>query len=363
MIGQRSNLDQLSTTERRGAGQAPPDSVPTSTPATFALADISGADDLKAIEALTGTGSLHRTGSNTWVLRQSLHTTDTPQFARLGLGVAADATASLKSAGTTIPTSTATGDIVTAGGIGVAKTVWALGMNLGSPGNPVTTQVGLVLESAAANEPLCLAYNVSATGANAPLFWHRKGASGAEVAANAILGRFRWDGYKDGGYRQSANLTATVLSVGSSIVTSALDFSLADAATGALVVVMRLNGATSGVNIVNGNLTIGTTSETGLTGVGGARFASTTDASSFTAAAVIISGGLAIAKQCRVQTDLVVGSSIATNATTGFLYIPSCAGTPTGTPATIGSAVPLVVDRTNNKLYFYSGGAWRDAGP
>jgi hypothetical protein len=24
---------------------------------------------------------------------------------------------------------------------------------------------------------------------------------------------------------------------------------------------------------------------------------------------------------------------------------------------------PIVVNTTNNKLYFYSGGAWRDAGP
>lgn len=68
MIGSRSNLDQLSTTERRGAGQAPPDSVPTSTPSTFALADLSGADDIKAIEPLTGTGFLARTGTNTWAL-------------------------------------------------------------------------------------------------------------------------------------------------------------------------------------------------------------------------------------------------------------------------------------------------------
>lgn len=56
-------------------------------------------------------------------------------------------------------------------------------------------------------------------------------------------------------------------------------------------------------------------------------------------------------------------AALATNATTGFLYIPGCPGTPTGTPASYQSLVPLVVDTTNNKLYFYSGGAWRDAGP
>jgi hypothetical protein len=56
-------------------------------------------------------------------------------------------------------------------------------------------------------------------------------------------------------------------------------------------------------------------------------------------------------------------AAIATTATDGFLYVPSCAGTPTGTPTTYTGRVPLVVDTTNNKLYFYSTGAWRDAGP
>jgi len=55
--------------------------------------------------------------------------------------------------------------------------------------------------------------------------------------------------------------------------------------------------------------------------------------------------------------------TLATTATSGFLYIPTCSGTPTGTPVNVGSYSPLVVDKTNNKLYFYSSGAWRDAGP
>lgn len=56
-------------------------------------------------------------------------------------------------------------------------------------------------------------------------------------------------------------------------------------------------------------------------------------------------------------------AAIATTATDGFLYVPSCAGTPTGTPTAYTGRVPIVVDTTNNKLYFYSGGQWRDAGP
>lgn len=59
----------------------------------------------------------------------------------------------------------------------------------------------------------------------------------------------------------------------------------------------------------------------------------------------------------------VVGTTLTTTATDGFLYVPTCAGTPTGTPVSYGGAAPIVIDSTNNKLYFYSGGTWRDAGP
>jgi len=62
----------------------------------------------------------------------------------------------------------------------------------------------------------------------------------------------------------------------------------------------------------------------------------------------------------RIKDSNVVVSeaAIATTATKGFLYIPTCAGTPTGTPATFTGRSPIVVDSTNNKLYFYSGGSW-----
>ena len=51
--------------------------------------------------------------------------------------------------------------------------------------------------------------------------------------------------------------------------------------------------------------------------------------------------------------------SLATTATDGFFYIPTCNGTPTGTPTTITGFAPMVVDDVNNKLYVYIGGAWQ----
>lgn len=49
-------------------------------------------------------------------------------------------------------------------------------------------------------------------------------------------------------------------------------------------------------------------------------------------------------------------SALATGASTGFLYIPTCAGTPTGTPTAMTGKVAIVFDTTNNKLSVYDGG-------
>jgi len=61
--------------------------------------------------------------------------------------------------------------------------------------------------------------------------------------------------------------------------------------------------------------------------------------------------------------DLVVGNNgtaNATGATGGFLYISSCAGTPTGGPvqAAIGR-VAVVYDTTAHKLWMHDGTSWR----
>lgn len=51
------------------------------------------------------------------------------------------------------------------------------------------------------------------------------------------------------------------------------------------------------------------------------------------------------------------GSAIATTATDGFLLIATCAGAPTGVPSNAGAGqIPVVFDKTNNRLYVYDGG-------
>lgn len=56
------------------------------------------------------------------------------------------------------------------------------------------------------------------------------------------------------------------------------------------------------------------------------------------------------------------GSALATTATDGFLLIATCAGAPTGVPTNAGAGqIPMIFDKTNNKLYAYNGG-WKASG-
>lgn len=67
---------------------------------------------------------------------------------------------------------------------------------------------------------------------------------------------------------------------------------------------------------------------------------------------------LAVRLSIEQNGSVVIGSSaaaLATNATGGFLYIPTCAGTPTGVPVTQAGTVAMVFDTTNNILYIYDG--------
>ncbi len=51
-------------------------------------------------------------------------------------------------------------------------------------------------------------------------------------------------------------------------------------------------------------------------------------------------------------------AALTTSATSGFTYLPTCAGTPTGAPGAQAGTVASLYDTTNNKLWVYNG-AWR----
>lgn len=56
---------------------------------------------------------------------------------------------------------------------------------------------------------------------------------------------------------------------------------------------------------------------------------------------------------------IAANAALATTATDGFFYAPSCAGPPTGVPTAQTGTIPLVVDSTNGRLYARVAGAWK----
>jgi hypothetical protein len=61
--------------------------------------------------------------------------------------------------------------------------------------------------------------------------------------------------------------------------------------------------------------------------------------------------------------NTVVGGAVTTTATDGFLYIPTVAGTKTGTPTAYSGTIPMVYDTLNHRLAVYDGASWKSVGP
>jgi hypothetical protein len=60
-----------------------------------------------------------------------------------------------------------------------------------------------------------------------------------------------------------------------------------------------------------------------------------------------------------IAGDGVTPADLPTNANTRFIYIPCMNGTPTGVPTAKTGFVPIVYDRSANKIAVYNGGAWK----
>lgn len=57
--------------------------------------------------------------------------------------------------------------------------------------------------------------------------------------------------------------------------------------------------------------------------------------------------------------DIALGAGVVTSGTAGYAYMPTCAGTCSGTPVGHAGYAPMAIDTTNNKIYFYTSGAWQ----
>jgi len=72
-------------------------------------------------------------------------------------------------------------------------------------------------------------------------------------------------------------------------------------------------------------------------------------------------GSNAGAERVRIDNagNVVVNTgALATTVTNGFLYIPTCAGTPTGVPTSYSGRVPMIFDTTAHKFWIYDSG-WK----
>jgi hypothetical protein len=78
------------------------------------------------------------------------------------------------------------------------------------------------------------------------------------------------------------------------------------------------------------------------------------DSANVVLASITASGGL------KVASAILATAALATNATAGFTYLPSCPGTPTGVPTAQTGTVAMVYDSSANKLWIYNG-SWRSA--
>lgn len=119
--------------------------------------------------------------------------------------------------------------------------------------------------------------------------------------------------------------------------------------TGGVATVAAGNGGATGNG---GSVSIAAGLAGGGNGDGGSvTITSGSKAGSGTAGAINLVPSVTLGGDVRINS----GAAVATNTPGGFLVIPVCAGTPTGTPAKNGS---MIYDTSNNKLYVYNG-AWK----
>jgi len=282
---------------------------------------------------LTVTNGNGVSGNPTLNTAQGIKTTDTPQFLRQGLGVAAHTGSVLDVASTT----------QTIGRIRLS------GQEFFQAGNTSTDGIELRLGVNRSGErQLWIADSALAVNTTNPQFRMRVSSGAGFSAIDAIS----TDGSTP--LKMAINSIGGNVSVGNIGVTMPL--AQLDVRGGGLRVNGALGAAAVGANVM------------GLDHQGGgqARFISYGVDNSTPGKLIFHQASAnntvfrdAIVVETNGSVILGEQAALATNATGGFTNIPSCAGTPTGTPTSYTGKVPMVYDTTNRILYIYAGGAWR----
>lgn len=131
-----------------------------------------------------------------------------------------------------------------------------------------------------------------------------------------------------------------------------------DAAAPVAQTISVQNVVTATSNTVGAALTIKGSQGTG-TGVGGSVIIQTAPAGSTGSTPNALATALTVYGSGDV--GIGTGSAIATTATSGFLLIPTCAGTPTGAPPNAGTGkAALIFDTSASQLWIsVSGASWK----
>ena len=159
----------------------------------------------------------------------------------------------------------------------------------------------------------------------------------------------------------NVTLAGSVQIAGNGIQTSpaaaTLQLGAADAASPVAQTLQVQNVVAGTSNTAGANFTVAGSIGTG-TGAGGQIIFRTAPAKSTNTTQNTLATGLTItAPAVNMQPSIVLGNqALATAATDGFLYIPTCAGTPSGTPTTFTGRVALVYDTTAHQFWIYDGG-------
>jgi hypothetical protein len=292
-----------------------------------------------AVRVVTaGTQRLAILGNGAWSIGTDLISTGTSGYVLTSTGA------------TTAPTWQAAGG---SGALGNATV-------LGTTANSVVSITGVAGTSGSATMTLSTGASASGVGNNMVITAGASSGTGGSIsilAGSPTAGNNGGDITLTGGAPASAggnrpgNVTISSGAVVSgafgmsntSLVTLRGGDSAGNSANGGSVVI---RGGNASNNALGGNLTI--SGGTGVNGGGSITFQTATTTS--------LVAGLTISNNRNVS---IGQATLATTATNGFPYIPTCAGVPTGVPTSVTGFAPMVIDSTNNKLYFYAGGSWR----
>lgn len=220
-----------------------------------------------------------------------------------------------------------------------ATIIGALGTGTGTNGN-IIFQVGVKTTTGSVQATPTTALTIT-------------GETLAITAAGAVTA-----GATVSGSSVTSSATGTINWTGRAAFTSpaaaTTQFGFADA-VGPTAQILQAQSAT-GTNIAGVSLTINGSRSTG-SGVSGDVIFQTggTGAGSSAQNAFVT----ALTLKGATQSVVLNTAAVATNATDGFLYIASGAGTPTGVPTTFTGRVPIYIDTTNSQLWLFLGGAWK----